>query len=182
MAGANEFRIVTHWQVTASIEEVAAILTDPARFPDWWGQVYLGVDVLEDGDTDGIGARAAVHSKGWLPYRLNWVGTLTESHRPQGWRISATGDLTGTGLWTLTQRGAIADITYDWRVLADRPLFRILSPVLAPIFAWNHRWAMARGQEGLRREVIRRRLVAPDPTSQAPGRAALAPDRPDSGA
>jgi hypothetical protein len=28
-----------------------------------------------------------------------------------------------------------------------KPLVRHLSPLLRPIFAWNHRWAMQRGQE-----------------------------------
>ena len=28
-----------------------------------------------------------------------------------------------------------------------KPLVRHLAPVLRPVFAWNHRWAMRRGQE-----------------------------------
>lgn len=154
---ANEFRIVTIWRVEAGISEVAAILAEPERFPDWWGDVYLGVRILADGNADQIGRRVAVHSKGWLPYRLNWVGTLVENDRPHRSVIEATGDLTGRGVWTLVQKGPVAEITYDWRVLADRPLFRRLAPVLGPVFAWNHRWAMARGEAGLRRELIRRR-------------------------
>ena len=154
---ANEFRIVTRWEVEATIAEVTAILLDAERFPDWWGDVYLGVKTLEQGDADGVGGRVAAHSKGWLPYRLNWVGTLTESRSPHGWSIAATGDLEGRGVWALTQSGPVAVIDYDWRVLAEKPVLRALSPILSPVFAWNHRWAMARGLDGLKREVIRRR-------------------------
>ena len=154
---ANEFRIVTRWEVEATIAEVAAILQDAERFPDWWGDVYLGVKTLEQGDADGVGGRVSVHSKGWLPYRLNWVGTLTESRSPHGWSIAVTGDLEGRGIWTLAQSGPMAVIDYDWRVLAEKPVLRALSPILSPVFAWNHRWAMARGLDGLKREVIRRR-------------------------
>ena len=39
---------------------------------------------------------------------------------------------------------------------AEKPLLRRLSFALKPIFSWNHRWAMARGYENLRREVNRR--------------------------
>lgn len=150
---ANEFRIVTHWQVEAPIERVADILTDAERFPEWWGEVYLGIEVLDPGDADGIGRRIGVHSKGWLPYHIHWTGTLVEADRPHRWVIRAEGDLNGRGEWRLVQNGPTADIVYDWRVTADRPLFRLLSPLLGPVFAWNHRWAMARGEQGLRREL-----------------------------
>lgn len=154
---AHDFHISTRWRVEGGISEVAAILSDPERFPDWWGQVYLGICVLDRGDAQGLGSRVAVHSKGWLPYHLNWEGTLAEDQRPHRWVIEATGDLTGRGIWTLRQDGQWAIIDYDWRVRADRPLFRALAPLVFPVFAWNHRWAMARGEEGLRRELIRRR-------------------------
>ncbi len=96
-------------------------------------------------------------SKGWLPYRIRWTGELVAADMPRSWSIRATGDLTGLGVWTLTETDGWTEAMYDWRVSADRPLFRLLAPVMAPVFAWNHRWAMARGEEGLRQEVVRRR-------------------------
>jgi hypothetical protein len=35
--------------------------------------------------------------------------------------------------------------------------------LLKPVFAFNHRWAMARGEEGLKLELLRRRA----PTAEA---------------
>lgn len=55
------------------------------------------------------------------------------------------------------QDGAFVDISYDWRISAEKPLLRRLSFLLKPIFAANHRWAMARGEESLRLELRRRR-------------------------
>jgi hypothetical protein len=34
-------------------------------------------------------------------------------------------------------------------VFADRPLLRYLTPVLKPLFRWNHSWAVERAKEGL---------------------------------
>jgi hypothetical protein len=51
------------------------------------------------------------------------------------------------------------DIVFDWRLRAEKPLLKSLSFLLKPLFRWNHGWAMARGEEGLRRELIRRRAV-----------------------
>jgi hypothetical protein len=39
---------------------------------------------------------------------------------------------------------------------ANKPLLRWLSPVLKPAFEVNHKWAMARGEESLIRELERR--------------------------
>jgi hypothetical protein len=59
--------------------------------------------------------------------------------------------LTGKGAWTLTPRDGRVHIHFDWRVLADRPLLRVLTPVLRPVFRWNHNWSIQRAMEGLER-------------------------------
>lgn len=166
MAQAHEFGIVTPWRLQATAEEVAAVLTDAAALPHWWGQVYLSVAVVAPGDAAGIGRKVSVLSKGWLPYRIRWTAELVAADLPLHWTIRATGDLNGAGVWTLAEAGGWTEALYDWRVSADRPLFRLLAPILAPVFAWNHRWAMARGEEGLRRELIRRRKPAANSLNQ----------------
>jgi hypothetical protein len=147
----------SHWTVEATVEEVADILRDVERLPDWWGDVYLSTEIIEPGDEDGIGRVVAFHSRGWLPYTLRWQGRVVEAHRPHRWTIEATGDLVGRGVWTLVQDGPRARVTYDWRVVVETPLLRMLAPVLRPVFAANHRWAMARGEDGLKAELARRR-------------------------
>lgn len=81
---------------------------------------------------------------------------MTESRKTHGFSIEVFGDLVGTGVWTLTQDGPDADVVYEWRVRADKPLLRYGSWFFKPIFAANHRWAMARGEESLKRELERR--------------------------
>ena len=149
------FRIISQWRVTGKVADAARILSAPEDFPRWWGDVYLGVKTIAKGDANGIGQTIAVHSKGWLPYRLNWQGTLTESHMPDSWSIAATGDLQGHGTWTLTQNGAQCLITYDWRVTTDRLLFRVLAPLMKGLMISNHNWAMTKGEAGLQQELDR---------------------------
>jgi len=150
------FSLRTDWLVSGSIEDVATILSEAERFPDWWPDVYLSVRVVEPGGPDGVGRRVALHTRGWLPYTLRWQGTLVEDRRPHGWTIEATGDLVGRGVWRLEQRGDLAAVRYDWQVAVEKPLLRPLTPILRPVYAANHRWAMARGLEGLNRELARR--------------------------
>ncbi|MBV8820375.1 MAG: SRPBCC family protein [Acidobacteriaceae bacterium] len=146
---ANDYKFVTTWEVRASVEQVSEILEDPFGLVRWWPEVYLSVCEPEPGVLE-------LHTKGWLPYRLRWFSRRTESRHPYGFSLAAWGDLEGEGVWTFTPAGDRTHIRYEWTVRARKPLLRILSPVLRPIFAANHRWAMKRGEEGLKAELARR--------------------------
>lgn len=153
----NQYHFTTQWRIPATIEEVADILGDADDLPRWWPSVYLDVQTVEQGDENGIGKVVALHTKGWLPYTLHWSFRVVESDRPNGFALEAFGDFVGTGRWTFVQDDDIADITYDWKIRADKPLLRYLSPLLKPLFRWNHEWAMRQGEISLRRELARRR-------------------------
>ena len=158
MGDANEYVFVTRWRVEASIEEVSEILDDAEGLARWWPSVYLEVKKLPDGVI-------RLYTKGWLPYTLRWQFRVTESRRPHGFSLEATGDLVGRGVWTLTQDGPYTEVVYDWRIRADKPLLRRFSFIVKPLFAANHNWAMARGEESLKLELLRRR--ARDETERA---------------
>ena len=62
------------------------------------------------------------------------------------------------------------DIRYDWTVYVTKPWMVVLAPLLRPVFAANHRWAMARGFEGLQREL---RAFEPQPVPACATRCSL---------
>ena len=153
---ANEYHFVTRWHVPGTVEEVADVLSDVTELPRWWPAVYLDVEETKPGDEDGIGREVALYTTGWLPYTLRWQFRVTESDYPHGFTLEAWGDFVGRGEWTLRQDGDVVGVTYDWRIQAEKPLLRYLSFLLRPVFAANHRWAMARGEESLRLELASR--------------------------
>ena len=153
----NDYHFVSHWRVEGDVSEVSSILEDSRELPRWWPSVYLAVDIVEPGDGRGVGKRVRLVTKGWLPYMLRWQLRITESRKPYGFSLDASGDLEGRGIWSFRQDGPFVDMTYDWRIRAEKPLLRHLSFLLKPIFAANHRWAMARGEESLKLELRRRR-------------------------
>ena len=57
----------------------------------------------------------------------------------------------------MTPRDGGTDVQFDWRVIADKPIVRALTPVLRPLFRWNHAWAIARAQR--RARAVRARPV-----------------------
>jgi hypothetical protein len=129
---------------------------------------------LEPGDpVTGVGRVIGLYTKGWLPYTLRWTFRITESRGDAGFALVADGDFVGTGVWTLEQHGEMVDVQYDWRIRADKPLLRYGTLLLRPIFGANHRWAMARGEESIKLELLRRRAK-----TEAERRAVPAPPRP----
>jgi polyketide cyclase/dehydrase/lipid transport protein len=162
---AAEYAFLTTWRVRAAADEVFDVLADPLALKRWWPSVYLDVNELKPGAPDGAGRVIGLYTKGWLPYTLRWNFTVTESTRPRGFKLTAHGDFEGTGVWTIRQDGDFVEATYDWRISAEKPLLRYGTLVFRPIFAANHRWAMARGLESLELELRRRRgeVAVPDP-------------------
>jgi hypothetical protein len=158
----NHYRFETHWRVPATPEEVTEILTNALDLPRWWPDVYL--DVRESSPKI-----YTLLTRGKLPYKLRWSFEVTESHPPSGFSLRAWGDLEGTGTWTFARDGAFTDIRYLWIVNANKPLLRWLSPILKPLFEANHRWAMARGEESLLREIARRQQEKTTQSSYSSG-------------
>jgi hypothetical protein len=158
----NDYHFITVWRVEATIKEVADILKQATDLPLWWPSVYLGVEELEPGDEDGVGKVVSLYTKGWLPYTLRWKFRVTESSYPHGFALEAWGDFEGRGVWAFKQDGQWADVTYDWRIRANKPLLSSLSFLLKPLFSANHRWAMARGEESLKLELARRHAATPE--------------------
>lgn len=164
----NDYHFITHWRVEGTLEEVSDILGDPLSLARWWPSVYLDVHVLEPGDERGVGRRVALYTKGWLPYTLRWQFVVTDVRYPHGFSLEATGDFIGRGIWTFAQDGPWVTLTYDWLIRADKLLLRYGSFLMKPIFAANHRWAMARGEASLRLELARRHARTPEERARIP--------------
>ncbi len=105
------------------------------------------------------GTCAEVHdtlsdAEGRLPYTLRWNFIVAEKRKPHGFTINAFGDFLGRGVWILEQDGDDCSVTFDWKLEAEKPLLRKLSFLLRPIFSFNHRWAMEKGEMSLKLELL----------------------------
>jgi len=164
----NEYHFISRWRVEGTVEEVSAILTDTASLPRWWPSVYLEVQTLQPGKEDGTGKIVHLHTRGWLPHTLHWTLRVVESRHPRGFTLEAHGDFNGREIWRLVQEGSWVNAIYDWKIRADKSLLRTLSFAFKPVFAANHRWAMARGEESLKLELARRRAGCTTISEQIP--------------
>lgn len=152
-----DYHFITHWRVRGPIQLVYDILKDGEAYSQWWRPAYVS--------TRAVGPKAIrslVRAK--LPYTLDFTTEAVRENPPTELEIRATGELSGRGLWRLRQEGDWTVIEFYWDVRAEKFLVKLLSPLLKPLFRWNHDWVMRVGEEGLQREIEHRsslRLVRP---------------------
>jgi hypothetical protein len=86
-------------------------------------------------------------TRGRLPYRLRWELVCLEATAPTKLVSRIDGDFVGRGTWTITPTDTGARAVLEWDVQVRKGIVRHLTPLLRPVFAWNHHWAMRRGLE-----------------------------------
>lgn len=165
---ANDYHFIDRWRVEGDVREVADILEDVLSLPRWWGSVYFDVQELEPGGEHGVGRLIRLHAGGWLPYTLRINFRTIESRYPHGFSMEATGDLEGLGIWTFAPDRQFVNVTYDWTIRANKRIIKTLSFLLKPIFRSNHSWAMNRGEESLKLELLRRRARSAEELKRIP--------------
>jgi uncharacterized protein YndB with AHSA1/START domain len=157
----REYLFVDEWDVAAPREAVFHAISEARTYPQWWKPVYI--DVEAEGEPE-VGKESRQHFKGRLPYHLHTRSRISRLERPHIVEADVDGDLRGHGKWTLTETPTGTHVRFDWQVFADKPLLRVLTPILRPAFRWNHAWAIARAREGLepyaRARAEERRSVA----------------------
>jgi len=157
MSGTYHF--VSRWRVRATVAEVQDIIGQPLEYPRWWPSVYL--NARETTLPGSAARRVEFHTRGMLPYTLIWTACVVE-RTPEKIVIEASGDLEGRGVWSFSQDGDYADITFEWNLDVNKPFVRYMTPMLRPVFEANHRWSMEQGESSLREELIRYRARTPE--------------------
>ena len=142
----RQYEFVDEWDVAAPPQATFDAVADARTYPEWWRPVYLGVEA--EGEP-AVGQVSSQHFKGRLPYQLRTRSRIVELDSPSVVAAEVEGDLSGYGRWTLTPTESGTHVRFDWRVYADRPLLRVLTPALRPAFRWNHNWAIGRAIDGL---------------------------------
>jgi uncharacterized protein YndB with AHSA1/START domain len=142
-----EYHFVDHWHVPAPIERVYDVLGDVVAYPTWWGDVWVAAEGEPGLPVPGRVTR--VVSRGFLPYKLRFTITCLEVDRPRRIHSRLNGDFEGTGTWTFEPTGDETDATLDWHPSVAKPIVRLFTPVVRPLFRANHDWAMTRGQQHL---------------------------------
>jgi hypothetical protein len=155
-----EYAFLTTWLLDSPRQPVWEALHDQARWPRWWRGVEEAEE-LTPGDGGDVGTVARMVWKSLLPYRVEFEVTTTRVEHPHLLEGHASGDLEGVGRWRLYEQDGVTAVLYEWNVQTTKPWMNAVSPLLRPVFEWNHDWVMARGGEGIA-ALLGCRLLATD--------------------
>lgn len=148
------FDLVSHWTLRAPLDAVWNALVHTEDWPRWWPHVQAAA-LVRAGRGDGVGRVVRITWRTRLPYGLSLDVQCVEALTHQRLRGQASGALRGEGIWLLQAEGELTLVTYLWRVQLTRAWMRLLCPLLAPVFRWNHAQLMASGGAGLARYLAR---------------------------
>ena len=150
--GPDAYRFLTRWQFDASIDRVWAVITDVERYPIWWPGVRQAT-VLGPDKSLRVGQTAELAVRGSLPYTLHFRTEVLEFTAPERLVVRSTGELTGSGTWSLTPAAGGTEVTYLWQVTLEKPGFNLLTrlPGIRPFLERNHDRVMAEGYTNLSR-------------------------------
>jgi uncharacterized protein YndB with AHSA1/START domain len=143
------YAFVSVWYVEAPIDAVWEAIHDARAYPRWWKAV-LSVEEVEPGGADGIGKVDRFVWKAPLGYKLRFSLRLDRDERPRRLGGAATGELEGTGYWSLREEeDGVTRVQYDWRVRTNRGFMNLLAPIARPAFKASHKAVMSEGATGL---------------------------------
>lgn len=135
---ATRYHFITRIELTSPIDDIWATLARSESWIDWW-RWLRDVEVLNEGDSEGVGRRVRQTVSSPLRYRLTYVGFITRVSSRELSRFEAEGDLEGQGQFRIeaTENGT-ALITFDWLVETPKEWMNLIAPLARPVFVWNH--------------------------------------------
>ncbi|MEK7256271.1 MAG: SRPBCC family protein [Bacteroidota bacterium] len=154
MATTNYYEFLDRFEAPCDIETAWSYISQPENYPKWWGKVYKEAikTVAENGDET-----VKVVVGGFLPYTLTIFNRNTLKKKPFELHFDAWGDLQGKGIWLLeTLPNGNTQVTFDWRVAADKAVIRWFSWMLKPLFRANHNFCIVEAEKGLRADLSKR--------------------------
>ena len=143
----NEYRFVDRWLVPAPVEETYDVVGNTLAYPEWWGATFIAVE--GDAGPPRPGRHAKILSRGLLPYKLRWEAEFADANAPHGFSFTMNGDFVGGGSWTFEPADGGTSAVFTFAPRVEKPGVKQLSPLLKPLFRWNHRWAMKHGERGI---------------------------------
>lgn len=140
---ANRYHLVTDIRLSTNPERVWEALTRSDSSSSWW-RWLREVEVMDEGDERGVGARFRHQVGTPLLYRVSYEGEVTRVVEPSLAEFEASGDFVGTGQFRLrpTEDGG-TDLAFTWLVATPTLWMSLLGWVARPVFVWNHHRLMS---------------------------------------
>jgi hypothetical protein len=148
-----QYSFVTEWRLDAPVDRVYELIHDTLAWPGWWPAVKSVDEIRPARERSGIGSVRRYTFKGRLPYTLTFDLEVDRIERPTTLGGRASGELDGTGVWTLREEGGTTVVRYDWNIRTTRWWMNLLAPLAGGVFKSNHDFVMQSGAAGICRRL-----------------------------
>lgn len=147
-----QYRFVTEWFFRKPIDQVWEWIVDEARWSEWI-QDFRQVTVRPS--TNPGQEVFDVKYRGDLPYSFQFTLTQTLVEAPHRLELDASGELEGSGCWSLVEKDGGTFVTYVWNVGVSNPVFSLMTrlPFVKALTERNHNATMARAEVALRQRL-----------------------------
>jgi uncharacterized protein YndB with AHSA1/START domain len=140
----------SEWMLAAPVDAVWQAIAHPETWPAWWPYVAYAKRLCA-GDANDVGARYRFVWRTRLPYQIRFDTEVQQVEEHRLLVARALGEVVGTGTWQLAPCVGGTRVAYDWHIELASGWKRVLAPVLAAVYQWNHDGVMRAGQAGLAR-------------------------------
>lgn len=140
------------WEVKAPFDKAWEAISDSAHWQRWWPGLKSAVVIQQSPGIIGSCVELTWRSK--TGYRLKHSVAITEITPGKSIEFTSDGDLKGYGTWKFKKQGLVTGMFIDWHVETSKNWMNILSPILRPVFNYNHAALMKSGERGLNQYLM----------------------------
>ena len=147
------YNFTSTWRLASPIEAVWERIYDWESWPSWWKGVArtqrLGGPVSSAPLPKPEAQEGMVQWRSPLGYSLTTRMRGTVIDPPSEFAAICSGDLLGTATWRLSAKDGVTTVRFFFDVRTTKWWMNLLSPLLRPLFLWNHDQLMRQGAQGL---------------------------------
>ena len=151
----KKYHFVSEWSVDAERSVVVHAVMDVTSWYKWWpGLVRSDIIEVVHGPHGYKGSKFAAIWRSSSGYKLHIRILITHYRASEFFGFDSSGDLVGKGSWTFTDAPGGTRMYIIWEVATTKAWMNILGPLLRPIFVYNHKSIMRKGEAGLRKFLM----------------------------
>ena len=161
--GAFSFDIDSCWDIDVDISQLDFVINEPHLITTWWAAGFLKVEILAGDYYSPEGLKVRLWTKGMMPHSFKFLARVFHDKQKNQVIVKTDGDFNGIGTISLNAvTKNKSQIHINWRTSVNNHYLYPLMILLKPIFIANHRWAMRRGEQGIKQELIYRNAPQQD--------------------
>lgn len=134
---AVEYHLVTRLRVDRPPGRVWQTLIEVGDWSKWW-KWLREVELLAEGDEDGLGSRFRQRVSSPLLYGFDWETQITRVEKPSVIELDSFGDLHGRGQFLLKPVEEGTELVFTWLVVTRKWWMNVVAPLARPLFVWSH--------------------------------------------